>query len=104
MLSVFDYGPPAPCPAPFNLAAHVLGRAAARPDRLALSVLSEHASEDWSFAALETAVRGTGTVWLQSLPFSRMADRVLKNAPSAGGHSKGEGSPLGALFRMLSGD
>ncbi|MCB1310391.1 MAG: acyl--CoA ligase [Sedimentitalea sp.] len=66
MLSVFDYGPPAPCPAPFNLAAHVLGRAAARPDRLALSVLSEHASEDWSFAALETAVRGTGTGLLQA--------------------------------------
>ena len=30
-------------------------------------------------------LRGTGTVYLQSLPFSRMADRILQHAPSAGG-------------------
>ncbi len=28
---------------------------------------------------------GTGTVWLQSLPFSRMADRVIAHAPKLGG-------------------
>ena len=39
--------------------------------------------------------RGHGTVWLQSLPFSRMADRILDHAPSAGGSRKGEGSVLG---------
>jgi len=33
---------------------------------------------------------GTGTVWLQSLPFSRMADRILEHAPAAGGSDKGE--------------
>jgi len=33
---------------------------------------------------------GTGTVWLQSLPFSRMADRILEHAPAAGGKEQGE--------------
>lgn len=46
---------------------------------------------------------GHGTVWLQSLPFSRLADRILMNAPSAGGKSKGEGSVLGGLGRMIDG-
>jgi uncharacterized protein (TIGR00266 family) len=49
-------------------------------------------------------LRGHGTVWLQSLPFSRMADRILKNAPSAGGSATGEGSVLGGLGRLLDGD
>ncbi len=47
---------------------------------------------------------GTGTVWLQSLPFSRMADRILAHAPSAGGSDKGEGSVLGGIGRVLDGD
>jgi uncharacterized protein (TIGR00266 family) len=47
---------------------------------------------------------GTGTVYLQSLPFSRMADRILQHAPSAGGKAKGEGSVLGGLGRLLDGD
>jgi len=37
-------------------------------------------------------VTGPGKVWLQSLPFSRLADRIYKSAPSAGGQQKGEGS------------
>jgi uncharacterized protein (TIGR00266 family) len=49
-------------------------------------------------------LRGHGRVWLQSLPFSRLADRVLAHAPSAGGEAKGEGSVLGGLGRMLGGD
>jgi uncharacterized protein (TIGR00266 family) len=49
-------------------------------------------------------VKGTGTVYLQSLPFSRMADRILQNAPKNGGKSKGEGSILGGLGRMIDGD
>ncbi len=48
-------------------------------------------------------LRGQGTVYLQSLPFSRLADRVLQHAPAAGGSSKGEGSVLGGLGRMLDG-
>ena len=44
------------------------------------------------------ALTGPGCVWLQSLPFSRLANRVFKSAPSAGGSRKGEGSILGGLF------
>lgn len=47
---------------------------------------------------------GTGTVYLQSLPFSRMADRILQHAPAAGGTRKGEGSVLGALGDLIDGD
>jgi len=47
---------------------------------------------------------GHGRVWLQSLPFSRLADRVLANAPRHGGQSRGEGSLLGGLGRMIGGD
>jgi len=47
---------------------------------------------------------GTGTVLLQSLPFSRMADRILQHAPSAGGSRKGEGSILGSLGGLINGD
>lgn len=46
---------------------------------------------------------GPGKVWLQSLPFSRMAGRMLAAAPQNGG-SRGEGSVLGGLGRMLDGD
>ncbi|MBY4677887.1 TIGR00266 family protein [Marinobacterium arenosum] len=35
-------------------------------------------------------LQGSGTVWLQSLPFSRLADRILALAPKAGGSSQGE--------------
>lgn len=44
---------------------------------------------------------GHGKVWLQSLPFSRLADRVIAHAPSAGGSDKGEGSVLGGIGRLL---
>ena len=47
---------------------------------------------------------GNGTVWLQSLPFSRMADRILANAPEAGGNRQDEGSVLGTVGDMLDGD
>jgi uncharacterized protein (TIGR00266 family) len=49
-------------------------------------------------------LKGHGRVWLQSLPFSRLADRILAHAPSRGGKNKGEGSVLGTLGRMLDGD
>lgn len=47
---------------------------------------------------------GHGHVWLQSLPFSRLADRIIRAAPAAGGKSQGEGSVLGGLGRLLDGD
>ena len=46
---------------------------------------------------------GTGDVWMQSLPFSRLADRILANAPKAGGSRTGEGSILGGIGDMLDG-
>ncbi len=46
-------------------------------------------------------IRGTGTVWIQSLPFSRLADRIIANAPAAGGKSTGEGSVLGSLGNLF---
>lgn len=50
------------------------------------------------------SLTGPGKVWLQSLPFSRMAGRMLAAAPQAGGKSVGEGSMLGSLGRLLDGD
>jgi len=49
-------------------------------------------------------LRGTGRVYLQSLPFSRMADRIIAHAPRQGGRSRGEGSVLGGLGRLVGGD
>jgi uncharacterized protein (TIGR00266 family) len=49
-------------------------------------------------------LQGTGTVYLQSLPFSRLADRIIQHAPKMGGSSKGEGSILGGLGRMIDGN
>lgn len=48
-------------------------------------------------------LKGPGDVWLQSLPFSRLAGRMLKAAPQHGG-SKGEGSILGAFGDLIDGD
>lgn len=48
-------------------------------------------------------LRGPGTVWVQSLPFSRLASRVFAAMPKEGG-SKGEGSSLSGLFDILGGD
>lgn len=49
-------------------------------------------------------LRGHGTVYLQSLPFSRLADRIIASAPRTGGNRKGEGSVLGGLGDLISGD
>lgn len=48
-------------------------------------------------------LRGPGTAWLQTLPFSRLADRILACAPSRGGKQVGEGSVLGGVWRMMDG-
>ena len=47
-------------------------------------------------------LRGPGKIWLQSLPFSRMADRIVSASKSYGG--KEEGSVLGGLGRLIDGD
>lgn len=47
-------------------------------------------------------LRGPGKVWIQSLPFSRLAGRVLANAGPTGGADAG--SILGPFGGMLDGD
>jgi len=48
-------------------------------------------------------LRGPGRIWLQSLPFSRLAGRIYSAAPQRGGRRE-EGSVLGGLGRLLDGD
>ena len=49
-------------------------------------------------------VRGPGKVWIQSLPFARLAGRMLAAAGNRGGQNRGEGSVLGGLGNFLDGD
>ena len=49
-------------------------------------------------------LRGPGRIWLQSLPFSRMANRIVAAAPRTGGGGREEGSILGGLGRLIDGD
>jgi len=48
-------------------------------------------------------LHGPGKIWLQSLPFSRLAGRMLQASPQKGG-GKGEGSVLGSLGGFFDGD
>ncbi|HED52776.1 MAG TPA: TIGR00266 family protein [Phycisphaerales bacterium] len=48
-------------------------------------------------------VTGPGTVWLQTLPFSRLANRVISAASGLGSGGKGEGSVLGGVFNLIDG-
>ncbi|MFT5725226.1 MAG: hypothetical protein ACI9JN_002350 [Bacteroidia bacterium] len=49
-------------------------------------------------------LKGPGTIWLQSLPFSRLANRVISAAPKVGGRRKGEGGILGGIGNLIDGD
>ncbi len=49
-------------------------------------------------------LRGPGIVYIQSLPFSRLAGRIYASAPQGGGQQRGEGSILGGLGNLLDGD
>src|SRR6187401_2874229 len=49
-------------------------------------------------------LRGPGRIWLQSLPLSRLADRIYAAAPKGGGKSREEGSILGGIGGLLDGD
>lgn len=49
-------------------------------------------------------LRGPGRIWLQSLPFSRLAGRIVAAAPGIGKGGREEGSVLGGLGRTLDGD
>ena len=50
------------------------------------------------------ALTGPGKVWIQSLPFSRLAKQVYAAAPQTGGQRTGEGSILGGLGDLVMGD
>jgi uncharacterized protein (AIM24 family) len=54
------------------------------------------------------AVTGPGSVWVQSLPFSRLADKVLSSASHVGGHGRRDESNvfnvLGGLGNMFDGN
>jgi uncharacterized protein (TIGR00266 family) len=49
-------------------------------------------------------LRGPGHVWIQSLPFSRLAGRMLAAAGPRGGENRGEGSALGMLGNFVQGN
>lgn len=49
-------------------------------------------------------LKGLGTVYVQSLPFSRLAGRILALAPQTGNKSRGEGSILGGIGDLIDGD
>jgi hypothetical protein len=46
-------------------------------------------------------LEGPGIVWMQTLPFSRLCDRIISSSSMGGGSSKGEGSVLGGLGRLV---
>lgn len=64
-----------PCPTSFNLAAYVLEEGAKTPDKIALAVISDTASENLRYDELRAAVLGTAT-GLRSLGLTE-GDRVL---------------------------
>jgi uncharacterized protein (AIM24 family) len=49
-------------------------------------------------------LRGPGRVWLQSLPLSRLANRIIAAVPGLARGGKGEGSILGGIGGLLDGD
>jgi len=49
-------------------------------------------------------LKGPGRVWLQSLPLSRLANRIIAAVPRLGKGGREEGSILGGLGGLLDGD
>ena len=49
-------------------------------------------------------LRGPGRIWLQSLPLSRLANRIIAAVPRLGKGGREEGSILGGLGSLLDGD
>ncbi len=49
-------------------------------------------------------LKGPGRIWLQSLPLSRLANRIIAAVPGIRGSRRGEGSVLGGLGDLLDGD
>lgn len=69
MLSLSDSAPWPPCPAPFNMAAHVLQHSTALAEKVALRLVADGADDpllSLTYADLTSAVLGTGTGLLQA--------------------------------------
>ncbi|MGE4063664.1 MAG: TIGR00266 family protein [Rhodospirillaceae bacterium] len=49
-------------------------------------------------------LRGPGKVWIQSLPFSRLAGRMIAAAGGYGGQNRGQGSVLGGVADLIGGN
>ena len=49
-------------------------------------------------------LRGPGKIWLQSLPLSRLANRIVAAVPGLGRGSREEGSILGKIGGLIAGD
>jgi uncharacterized protein (AIM24 family) len=49
-------------------------------------------------------LQGPGRVWLQSLPLSRLANRIISAVPGVARGGREEGSLLGGLGGLLDGD
>jgi uncharacterized protein (AIM24 family) len=49
-------------------------------------------------------LQGPGKIWLQSLPLSRMANRIVAAVPGVVRGGREEGSVLGGLGSILGGD
>ena len=54
--------------------------------------------------AFFASMTGPGKVWIQSMPFARLAARVVAASGITGGQSRGEGSVLGSFGNMIDGD
>jgi len=51
-----------------------------------------------------TSLIGPGKVWIQTLPISRLSDRIMSHAPGYGGRRKGKRSILGGFGNLLGGN
>jgi uncharacterized protein (TIGR00266 family) len=49
-------------------------------------------------------LRGPGKVWIQSMPFARLAGRVIATAMPYGGQNRGEGGVLGGFGNFIGGN
>lgn len=118
MLSVTNPAPGPACPAPFNLARHVMAHAEERPDHIALQILRANGAERWSYGRLEAVVRGVATGLLRAglgpgdrvmlrlgngvafpLAFLGAVTAGLIPVPTAAGLTPGEVARLCAIVR-----
>ena len=83
-LSLFDEGPPEPCPTPFNMADYVLSAGRSTPEKPALEILSGEQAEIWTHGALEAAVMAmAGALQARGL-VPTVGRRLTVSEPGAG--------------------